>query len=119
MDVNNVRWLLSDGKQGYPAGSFYNCIFLVLTGRNELDPVQTLFDLFNRADLERIRQLNDAAPGLAVAVGLLYNAQISERELREDYGDVLEDIPAFVGRAFPECVALVEQARAELQPEVT
>lgn len=112
MDTNNVTYILTDGKHGYPAGSFYNRVFLVLTGRNDLNAVETLFDLFSRADLQRTRQLNNAAPGLSVAVGLHYNGEMSERELRETYPDVLWNIRVFIGTAFPECRALVEEARA-------
>ena len=116
MDINNAHWILSDGQQGYPAGSFYNRIFRVLTGLNDYSPVETLFDLFSRADMQRTRQLNEVSPGIAVGVGLVYNGDISEPELREMYPGVLDDMPGFVSRAFPECQLLVEQARAERDP---
>ncbi len=82
MDKNNVAFYVSEGKECYPAGSFYgSCCMLAFRTEESIEwRFNQLHEIFNRADAPNMAQLSAGMPGVFEVMVEYHNGRINRGE---------------------------------------
>lgn len=111
MDKNNIAYVISKGRQGYPAGHFFGAA-LAIVYEYDLTPWERFSELETlvaHADSEHKAQLRDALPETVKTIEQTFSDEISRDRAFELLSFSLDNLPITLPLALPELAEAIKE----------